>query len=225
MRIHVLVEGQSEAALLVPWLRRFQPQHTHVVIPHQGKGSLPANPNTPPDPKRRGLLDQLPAKLRAFGTGLNPDTDRVLVLVDADDDDCLDLKRRLTALLAACEPAPVAKFRVAVEETEAFYLGDKPAMQRAFGTLANAPYRAYVQDSVCGTWEVFAKVIRTTGDAKVAWARSMSASLGTSYTGKDANRSPSFRAFCAALQELAGDAVAVATPAKRVVRSRRRASP
>lgn len=219
MKIHVLVEGPSEVALLRPWLKRFQPHHHHVLIPHQGKGSLPGNSSAPPDPKKRGLLDQLPAKLRAFGNSLNPATDRVLVLVDADDDDCQDLKRRLTALLTSCKPAPVAKFRIAVEETEAFYLGDKPAMQGAFGTLALAPYRSYVQDSVCGTWEVFAKVIRATREDKVGWARSMSATLGTHYTGPKANRSLSFQAFCAALQYLAGDEVEI--PAKRVRRSRR----
>lgn len=207
MRIHVLVEGPSEVALLGPWLKRFQPRHTHIVIPHQGKGSLPGNPSEPPDPKKRGLLDQLPAKLRAFGAGLDPATDRVLVLVDADDDDCRDLKRRLTMLLESCKPAPVAKFRIAVEETEAFYLGDKPAMQGAFGKLALTPYQSYRQDSVCGTWEVFAKVIRATREDKVGWARSMSATLGTTYKGGRANRSPSFRAFCSALQELAGERV------------------
>lgn len=211
----------SEAELLRPWLRRFQPQHTHVLIPHQGKGSLPANPDTKPDPKRSGLLDQLPAKLRAFGKGFDPATDRVLVLVDADDDDCVDLKERLTKLLAACTPAAVAKFRIAVEETEAFYLGDLPGIRSAFGSLAMSPYNAYVQDSVCGTWEVFAKVIRASREDKVDWARRMSATLGTDTTGPAANRSPSFLAFCNALRELAGEPVAVAAPAQRVRTSRR----
>src|SRR5437899_11225286 len=116
MRLHILVEGRAEEVFLTEWLPRFLPAHPFIIISHQGKGRLSANPKKKPDPKQRGLLDQLPAKLRAFGKTLNADTDRVVVLVDLDDQDCHDLKKRLKLLLKHCDPAPTVLFRIAIEE-------------------------------------------------------------------------------------------------------------
>lgn len=205
MHIHVLVEGPSEQALLDPFLRRFQPAHSHTVHVHQGKGKLPSNFAATPDPKHRGLLDQLPAKLRAYGRTLNPALERVLVLVDADQEDCEELKKRLLALEASCDPAPTVLFRIAVEETEAFYLGDKKAVSKAFGVFKNGPYNHYVQDSVCGTWEVFQTVIAAPYEAKVHWAATIAPYLSTATSGKQLNRSPSFVHFLRALRTLAGE--------------------
>ncbi|MGC8494726.1 MAG: hypothetical protein ACP5SH_23625, partial [Syntrophobacteraceae bacterium] len=99
MRIHILVEGLSEKTFLEAWLPRFLPQHSFKIIPHRGKGRIPGDPSKKPDPKRQGLLDQLPAKLRAYGRELRSDTDRILVLVDLDHDACLELKGRMLNLL------------------------------------------------------------------------------------------------------------------------------
>jgi hypothetical protein len=57
------------------------PGHRILVHPHRGKGHIPKNPDKEPDPRRESLLDQLPAKLRSFGKEMNPDTDRVIVLL------------------------------------------------------------------------------------------------------------------------------------------------
>ncbi|MBM4397560.1 MAG: hypothetical protein FJ087_17970 [Deltaproteobacteria bacterium] len=205
MRIHVLVEGSSEKKLLDVWLPRFLPGHTFVVHPHRGKGHLPADPTRPPDPKRLGLLDQLPAKLRAFGKSLDPAIERVLVLVDQDDDACKELKGRLVSAAAACDPAPIALFRIAVEETEAFYLGDPGAIRRAFPGSRLHKLRDYVQDSACGTWEKFRDVIAAPTEDKVAWAEIIAPHLGTEWQGHRANRSPSFRSLCTGLRRLAGE--------------------
>ncbi len=59
----MLVEGPSERALLERFLPRFQPEHRHVLVEHQGKGRLSGDLDKLSDPNRRGLLDQLPAKL------------------------------------------------------------------------------------------------------------------------------------------------------------------
>jgi hypothetical protein len=150
MRLHVLVEGSSEEELLRDWLRRLLPGHTCVIHKHQGKGAIPGDPSKPLDPKRRGLLDQLPDKLRAYGRSLNPDIERVAVLVDADDDDCQDLKRRMRGVLAVCDPAPTVKFCIAIEEAEAFYLGDRGAIKKAFPGARLARLQGYVPDSIVG---------------------------------------------------------------------------
>lgn len=207
MRLHILVEGPSEAAFLRRWFPRFLPQHALTVIQHRGKGRLSAQPDLKPDSKREGLLDQLPAKLRAYGRTLDPSTDRLLVFLDLDDDSCLDLKKRLLAVLEACDPKPTVLFRIAIEELEAFYLGDPAAIRRAYPQAKPQRMRHYAQDSVCGTWEVFRDVIGATWEDKVEWAERMGLHLGTSWHGGDANRSPSFQQFCQGLLRLAGEPV------------------
>lgn len=206
MRIHILVEGPSEKAFLELWLPRFLPSHhSFKIIPHRGKGRIPGDPLRKPDPKRQGLLDQLPAKLRAYGKELRPDADRVLVLVDLDHDDCVDLKKRLVDLVNYCNPTPTMLFRIAIEETEAFYLGDKSAIRNAFPRCKIWKMDLYVQDSICGTWELFRDVIGETGEDKVEWAKQISPHLTTQWRGTLANNSDSFRQLCTGLLAIAGE--------------------
>lgn len=211
MRIHILVEGPSEKALLDAWFPRFLPGHRHHVIVHEGRGKLPLDIDVPPDPKQRTLLHQLPAKLKAFGKALDPATDRVLVLLDLDTSDRVELEQRLNALLTAVAsrgPAPNTLFRLAIEEVEAFYLGDPPAIRAAFDTVNQSKLRAYRQDSICGTWEVFQAVIAAPVEDKVGWAERIGPHLGTAFDGPTANKSPSFRQLCLALRQLAGEEAA-----------------
>jgi hypothetical protein len=202
MKVHVLVEGPSERALLDAWLPRFLPNHRAQVHPHQGKGRLSTDPGKPLDPRRRGLLDQLPAKLRAYGKSLDPRTDGVVVLVDADDDDCVDLKRRLVALLGQIDPRPNVLFRIAVEETEAFYLGDMAAVHRAFPGTRASRLKDYKPDACVGTWEVFRDAIGETGEDKVDWAERIGPHLTTD---PEKSTSPSFRQLCYGLRWLVGE--------------------
>jgi hypothetical protein len=53
MRLHVLVEGESDEALLRGWLPRFLPPgHSFVIIRHRGKGRLPRDPVRVPGIRR-----------------------------------------------------------------------------------------------------------------------------------------------------------------------------
>lgn len=208
MKLHVLVEGSSEKALLSGWLPRLLPAHAFKIYPHQGKGKLTAGFAQKPDPKHQGLLDQLPAKLRAWQRTLNPATDRIVILVDADDDDCADLKKRLKAMWQECCPKLPEAICIAVEETEAFYLGDEAGVRKAFPSAQfKRTGTRYKQDSVCGTWEFFQQVIGTTFVDKVGWASAMAPTLTVTWNGKGANKSPSFCFFCKTLTATAGERV------------------
>ncbi|NOY90539.1 MAG: DUF4276 family protein [Deltaproteobacteria bacterium] len=199
MTLHLLVEGPSERAFLEPWLKRLLRSVAVKVHPHQGKGSLPANLTSPPPPKQRGLLDQLPAKLRGFANAGSPPPG-VLVLIDADDDDCIDLAACIRRAADAVAPDLPVVVCIAVEETEAFYLGDLAALERAYPNADMEMARAYAPDSVCGTWELFGEVIGDGGGNKVLWAERMGESLTTSAAR---SRSPSFRALVRGLKHLA----------------------
>lgn len=205
MRLHFLVEGRSEEDFLRLWLPRFlPPAHVCRIYPHRGRGKLPGDLAVPPDPKQQGLLDQLPAKLRAWSRALDPATDRVIVLVDLDTDDCHDLKRQLLDVLHFCDPRLTVKFRLAIEELEAFYLSDRQAIKQAFSRAKLYKLDTYTQDSICGTWELFRDVIGADNDDKRIWAQAMGPALTTDW---QANPSPSFRHFCRAVLLLAGEPV------------------
>jgi hypothetical protein len=92
-------------------------EDTHFRIhPHKGKGKLPQKHHA--HPQRRGLLEQLPTKLRGYSH--LPPGYCVVVLVDADNDDCKMLKQSLLDLYDTLgqdkRPACIL-FRIAVEET------------------------------------------------------------------------------------------------------------
>lgn len=213
MKLHFLVEGTSEVKFLDGLLPRLIPRHQFEIYLHQGKGRLPDDPRKPPDPRRRGVLDLLPATLRAWGKSLSSETDRVVLLVDLDNDDCGVLLEGLSNMLVAIEPVPSCLFRIAIEEVEAWYLGDWTALKRAFPKAKKSLWMKYEQDAICGTWESLQTVIRAPVERKTSWAEKMGTELDVKSGG--ANRSPSFRKFCSGVRELAGETSVAPRPARR----------
>lgn len=132
--VEVLVEGASDVPVVREVLQRkfglTEGEHFRIH-PHRGKGVLPTNPLAIPDPRRQGLLDQLPAKLRGYGRSLLPDH-LVLVVVDVDNEPCHQLLEQLNAMVASLPTKPKVLFRLAIEETESWFLADLDAVQRAY---------------------------------------------------------------------------------------------
>jgi Domain of unknown function (DUF4276) len=199
MTIHLLVEGPSEQEFLEQWAPRLLKEQQIRIHPHQGKGAIPRPMAYNRASRLRGLLDLLPAKLLGFAESLNHQTDGVLILVDADNDRPLDLAQRISAIAKACAPTLRIGICIAVEEMEAFYLGDLRALQIAYPGADMRAARHYVPDSIVGTWELFGSVIGDGGGNKVAWAEAM----GPYVTTKPAeSRSPSFRILISELEKL-----------------------
>jgi hypothetical protein len=198
MTLHLLVEGPSEHAFLERWAPRLLHETEVRIHPHQGKGELPRHLASRPSPERRGLLDQLPAKLRGFANSDEPDKHRILVLVDADNDDAEDLAAQISKVAGKVAPGLSVIVRVAVEETEAFYLGDLKALRDAFPTADMTLARSYKPDSICGTWELFGKVVNDGGGNKVAWAEAMGPVVTTR---AEESRSSSFKKLVRGLIE------------------------
>ncbi len=191
MKVHVLVEGPSERAFIAPWARRAFKGHSFVTHPHQGKGSLPNDLDAVPDRRRRGLLDQLPATLRAYADVDDAEIG-VVVLVDVDEEDCANLRQRLLDVCKRVAPKLRVVVRIAIEETEAFYLGDLGALAKAFPDADLEMAADYEPDSICGTAELFGRVVGDGGLNKVSWAQTMGPRV-TTVPGR--SRSPSFRAL------------------------------
>lgn len=203
MIVHVLVEGPSERAFIELWAPRAFPGHLFRAHPHEGKGSLPRDVMAPSAP-RTGLLDLLPATLQAYAATNAMADHAFLVLVDADDEDCAKLRECLVAMAAALEPRPAhLVFRIAIEETEAFYLGDLSALKLAFPDADMSKARGYLPDSICGTAELFGEVVGDGGLNKVWWATEMGPHVTTNPAR---SRSPSFRKLHAGIAKLVASA-------------------
>lgn len=173
MHIEILVEDASGAKLLEAILPKLLGEqgdpHTWRVHSYKGIGRIPKNLHAGADPTKRILLDQLPRILRGYGN--TPGIDAVVVVLDSDRRNCVTFLTELKAL-AACNPAPNTLFRLAIEEVEAWYLGDRQALQTAYPRAKADVLGHYAQDSVCGTWEILADAVYPGGSAainKIGW--------------------------------------------------------
>jgi hypothetical protein len=73
------------------------------------------------------------------------------------------------------------------------------ALKAAFPDFDSRLAKGYVPDSICGTWELFGRVVGDGGGNKVAWAEAMSKVLSVRPAE---SRSPSFKALCSGLSQL-----------------------
>jgi hypothetical protein len=94
-------------------------------------------------------------------------------------------------------------FCIAVEEMEAWLLGDAQAIKQVYPNARLNVISSYEQDSICGTWEVLADVVYHGGKKKISklsygeigklkseWADKIG-----SYMEFENNLSPSFCSF------------------------------
>lgn len=174
MHIEVLVEdssGERLLAQLLPQILGGQGEpHTWRLKAYKGIGRIPPGLTAKADPAKRILLDQLPRLLQGYGK--TPGIDAVVVVLDTDRRDCRAFLQELRSVANQCNPAPNTMFRLAIEEMEAWYLGDRAALLKAFPRAKREVLDRYVQDSVCGTWELLADAIHAGGAAaikKVGW--------------------------------------------------------
>lgn len=205
MHIEVLVEDSSGAKLvetLLPALiGGYGEPHTWRVHSYKGIGRLPPNLAAGGDPAKRALLNQLPRLLSGYGK--TPGIDAVVVIVDNDERDWKVFLGELKALLATCDPAPNTLFQLAIEEMEAWYLGDRQAILAAYPKAKMAVLDSYEQDSICGTWERLADAVYPGGSAairKAGWplpgqVKHQWADAIARHMNVEENESPSFAKF------------------------------
>ena len=205
MHIEFLVEDSSGEKLLAQLLQRILGEqgasHTWRLKAYKGIGRIPQGLTAKADPAKRMLLDQLPRLLQGYGK--TPGIDAVVVVLDTDWRDCKDFLQELKSLVQGCKSAPRTLFRLAVEEMEAWYLGDREALLRAYPRAKRDVLDRYVQDSVCGTWELLADAVYPGGTAAIrkagwplpgqikhAWAEKIGPFMSINQ-----NMSPSFGKF------------------------------
>ena len=164
MHFEVLAEDPSGSIAVTSILEKIlgadSSVHSWRVHDYKGSGRIPKGLQGTTDPQKRVLLDRLPKVLRGYGQSL-PDSAAVIVVVDLDDRDCMAFKQELLDVLAACNPRPRTLFRIAIEESEAWLLGDRKAIKTAYPHAKDSVLSNYAQDSICGTWEVLADAVNS----------------------------------------------------------------
>ncbi len=215
MHFDILVEdksGKKAIELLVPNI--IGDEHTFKVKAYKGIGRIPRNLKTTADPAKRILLAQLPKLFRGYGktyAGYPQDYPAVLVLVCDLDNKCLvAFKQELNTILHACAPQPETRFCFAIEEGEAWFLGDLVAIKTAYPAAKTSVLSTYSNDSICGTWEKLADAIYPGGSIKLSsggyqrvgaikseWARTIASCMDV-----ENNNSPSFCYFRDKLRSL-----------------------
>ena len=200
MHIEFLVEEPSAEAALQAIVPKILGESAEFKIhPHQGKSDL---------------LGKLPDRLKGYKAWL-PEGWRIVVLVDLDREDCRRLKNRLEhearkAGLVTKSAAATGSFqvlnRLAIEELEAWFFGDIPAIVAAYPRVSpnlgqKAVYR--IPDAIAGgTAEALQRVLQNAGYFKGGLAKIEAARAISMNMDPQRNRSRSFRAFRGGLVEM-----------------------
>ncbi|MDC0834154.1 DUF4276 family protein [Geitlerinema sp. CS-897] len=201
MSVHIefLVEEYSAEMALENLLLKFLPEDvTFQIHAFQGK---------------RDLLKKLPDRLRGYRAWI-PENYRIVVLCDRDNDNCFDLKQTLEQQAILCGFTTKSNYpsddfvvlnRIAIEELEAWFLGDADAITKAYPKILPkfATQKRYRHpDEIVGAWEALEKLLQSKnyhpgGLNKVEAARAISEEMQP-----DLNRSPSFQCFFSGIKSI-----------------------
>lgn len=207
MHFQFLIEDQSSAALIEILMRKIMLKKENITFDcksFKGIGGFTKR-RTVKETKSGKLLNDLAIYLRGFNKSLQYISAVIIVVLDNDNRNTQEFLVELNQV--AWENMIVVDhvFCIAVEEVEAWLLGDEAAILSAYPLAKLQQLHEYVQDSICGTWEVLADVVYPGGVSKLKrecstyfeigkykceWAQKIGA-----YMDIESNRSPSFNYF------------------------------
>lgn len=203
MQIEFLVEEPSaEQALrqLLPKLFARQPDDHWKIINLGSKSKL-----------LKVLPDRLAAYRQRIGQGENL---RIMVLLDRDHDDCAVLKRRLendarqAGLSTKAAPAADGRFvvvtRIIIEELESWFIGDPPALRKAFPSLPPRALTAGIfrNPDNGGSWEALHRLLKRHGIYRQHYPKIDAARKIAAHLQPASNHSASFQTFARGVQAL-----------------------
>ena len=208
MHYDFLVEDVSGAKMLEILVAKIlsPKKHSWTIKSYKGCGTIPKGMKSASEAKSRILLDQLPRLLEGYGkrNASAQMTDAVIVVVcDLDRRNLEKFLEELSAIQNQSPSKPNARFCLAIEEGEAWLLGDIAAVQKAYPKAKKQILNNYHNDSICGTWELLADALykggadklkslgyQAIGKEKTLWAENI-----TPFMDIAKNKSPSFNSF------------------------------
>jgi len=214
MHFEILVEdpsGKIMLEILVPKI--IGDAHTFFIHSYKGIGQIPKNMRDSKEACKRILLDNLPKLLKGYGktfAGYRNYSAAVILVCDLDDKCLKTFREELLGILNACNPKPETRFCIAIEEGEAWLLGDLRAIKAAYPKTDDSILNTYINDSICNTWEKLADAVyqggatalsakgyQAIGREKSIWAEEISPRMNV-----ENNKSPSFGYFRRNMLEL-----------------------
>lgn len=213
MHFQFLIEDQSSAVLIEIIMEKISSKNEGITFNckfFKGIGGF-TKKNTVKETKSGKLLNDLATYLRGFNKSLQNIPAVIIVVLD---NDTRNTKAFLAELTRVAQQNMIYMdhvFCIAVEEVEAWLLGDEEAVVSAYPKARLQQLHSYVQDSICGTWEVLADVVYPGGVSKLKkdcptyiekgkckseWARKIGAYMDITH-----NNSPSFNYFIAEINK------------------------
>ena len=158
MHLDFLIEDVSGKTMLEILLPKVLPENvSYRVHYYKGVGRIPEKMRSAKEIKGRQLLDNLPRLLNGFGRTYQAwgESYKGHVIVIS----LNEFLAQLNHLLDWCKMAPETSICLAIEEGEAWFLGDAKALFSAYPHAKKQVLATYKQDSICGTWEKLAEVV------------------------------------------------------------------
>lgn len=220
MRIEFLIEDKSGSKLIDEIMKKYNEELRQLQLSvidyniksYKGVGGLKKGKNVE-NIKSLHLLSELPKRLLALQNQLQWYQDSaVFIVLDNDKRNTELFYSELNELAEKYNIKIDCVFCIAVEEIEAWLLGDCKAIMEAYPKLKDrirTKHANYIQDSICNTWEYLADILTPKGinefkrknnnvydigKKKIEWATEIGACMDIRN-----NNSPSFNRFIEAI--------------------------
>lgn len=169
MHFQFLIEDRSSTELINILMEKLVSENQNVTFnckSFRGIGGFTPK-NTVKETRTGKLLNDLATYLRGFNRSLQGIPAAIIVVLDNDDRNVELFREELEKVARQNMILVDHVFCVAVEEVEAWLLGDQNALMAAYPSAKTQVLRGYIQDSICGTWEVLADAIYPGGITKI----------------------------------------------------------
>lgn len=207
MHFQFLIEDKSGQTLIEQIMKKMQAEHEGITCNYKafhGIGGFIKKP-TASEIKTGKLLNDLGIYISGFDKSLKGYDAALFIVLDNDKHDAEEFSAELQKIARVRKISLDYVFCLAIEEMEAWLLGETNAIIKAYPKAKNMVLKSYVQDSICDTWEVLADAIYPggrkqlkkdnpsyvgVGKIKCEWAQNIG-----EYMNIRENKSPSFNSF------------------------------